>query len=435
MSTRSSSRPLSTQGLPSQPFFRTPEQRAALARQRYFEEHTSPSGLVSEAVVHSWNRSRMLGHVPNKMPVLDPVSKSTLNAALARNRGLLRAAESELHALESSLAGTRCRVILTDANGVIVHVMHGEQTPEQTVLNHASRVGVNLGEGQLGTTAPGIVVQTGMASAVLGCEHYYDMFQALRCAAAPIRDVRGHMVGVLDVSTEASGFGFDALSVVGIFATSIENRLLRAQSDHLLVLHFQTAQALLNTPMEGLVGVSGHGQVEWVNGTGLRLLGRSEAGVAGAVEEVLGTDLNRLLSLCSTPQATLLHLPCGLGIWVRAELRDRGTTQFRSVAIPSEQQPLPAPPTEPMPGPPDQARTAPLDDSPLGDATTDGPAQTSAHTTAHAPSLAQALQELIEKTLASNHGNVARTARLLGVSRGMVYRHLKRSAQAQDDTP
>ncbi|MEZ5702902.1 MAG: hypothetical protein R3E42_14625 [Burkholderiaceae bacterium] len=180
--------------------------------------------------------------------MLDPVSKGTLNAALARNRSLLQAAELELHALESSLAGTRCRVILTDANGVIVHVMQGEQAPEQTVLNQASRIGVNLGEGQLGTTAPGIVVHTGMASAVLGCEHYYDMFQALRCAAAPIRDVRGRMVGVLDVSTEACGFGFDAPSVVGIFATSIENRLLRAQSDHLLVLHFQTAHALLNTP-------------------------------------------------------------------------------------------------------------------------------------------------------------------------------------------
>ncbi|MEZ5702901.1 MAG: helix-turn-helix domain-containing protein [Burkholderiaceae bacterium] len=53
---------------------------------------------------------------------------------------------------------------------------------------------------------------------------------------------------------------------------------------------------------------------------------------------------------------------------------------------------------------------------------------------AEAPSLAQALQQLIEKTLAANNGNVARTARLLGVSRGMVYRHLKRSALAQDDT-
>jgi transcriptional regulator with PAS, ATPase and Fis domain len=38
-------------------------------------------------------------------------------------------------------------------------------------------------------------------------------------------------------------------------------------------------------------------------------------------------------------------------------------------------------------------------------------------------SLAQTRQHLIEQTLLANGGNVARTARQLGVSRGMVYRH------------
>jgi sigma-54 dependent transcriptional regulator, acetoin dehydrogenase operon transcriptional activator AcoR len=425
MPNRANQRPMTTQGLPSQPFFRTPEQRAALARQRYFEEQASPSGLVSDAVVHSWNRSRSLGHKPGKIPALDPVSKSTFNAALARNRTLLQAAELELNALEASLAGTQCRVILTDANGVVVHVMQGEGEPHQTVLNLASRVGVNLCEGHLGTTAPGIVVHTGMASAVLGCEHYYDMFQALRCAAAPIRDIQGRMVGVLDVSTEACGFGFDAASVVGIFATSIENRLLRAQSEHLLVLHFQSAQSLLNTPMEGLVGVSAQGQVEWINGTASSLLGRKGVGPTGSVEDVLGTHLNRLLALCGAPQATLLHLPCGLGIWVRAELRtSSGIHVDLAPSIPTFTPAF----TEPSEEAPAVAARAPeaLEKEPGADGRAMGEAP---EPSIEAPSLAEALQHLIEKTLAANNGNVARTARLLGVSRGMVYRHLKRSVQ------
>jgi transcriptional regulator of acetoin/glycerol metabolism len=39
-----------------QPFFSTPTQRLALARQRYFDEGTRPSGLVSEGVIQSWSR-------------------------------------------------------------------------------------------------------------------------------------------------------------------------------------------------------------------------------------------------------------------------------------------------------------------------------------------------------------------------------------------
>jgi transcriptional regulator of acetoin/glycerol metabolism len=45
---------------------------------------------------------------------------------------------------------------------------------------------------------------------------------------------------------------------------------------------------------------------------------------------------------------------------------------------------------------------------------------------AAAPSLAQTQQRLIEDALQANGGNVARTARQLGVSRGLVYRHLRK---------
>ncbi|MFO1297186.1 MAG: TonB-dependent receptor [Rubrivivax sp.] len=43
--------------LPAQPFFTSPEQRVALARDRYFEHGERPSGLsMSETVLQSWTR-------------------------------------------------------------------------------------------------------------------------------------------------------------------------------------------------------------------------------------------------------------------------------------------------------------------------------------------------------------------------------------------
>jgi sigma-54 dependent transcriptional regulator, acetoin dehydrogenase operon transcriptional activator AcoR len=312
---RANQRNLSTQDLPPQPFFQTPEQRAALARQRFFDEQQHPAGLVSEAVIRSWGRSRTLGHTSHKMPALEPVNRSALSATLARNRRLLEAAHGDLQQLEAALAGTASRLMLTDDHGVIVHVSRGGGDPEQRVLDVASRVGVNLAEEVLGTTAPGIVVQTGMACTVQSCEHFYDLFGQLRCAAAPIRDVQGRLVGVLDVSTESRDFGFDAAAVVGVYATSIENRLLQAQSHELLVLHFQAAPALLGTPMEGLAGVDSSGCVIWLNATGHSLLGRPSRQGTGSVEEFFGADLGQLVSLCGAPEARRMQLPSGLGIW------------------------------------------------------------------------------------------------------------------------
>lgn len=401
---RPTNRTLSTQDLPPQPFFQTPEQRAALARQRFFEEQQHPAGLVSEAVIRSWGRSRSLGHASHKMPALDPVNRSALSAALARNRHLLEAAHDELRQLEAALAGTASRLMLTDAHGIIVHASRGSGDPEQKVLDAATRVGVHLAEDVLGTTAPGIVVQTGMACTVQCCEHFYELFGQVRCAAAPIRDVHGRLVGVLDVSTESRAFGFDAAAVVGVYATSIENRLLQAQSDEHLVLHFQAAPALLGTPMEGLAGVDHSGRVVWVNATGHSLLGRPSRQDVAPVEELFGHGLAQLMPLCGATEAHRLQLPSGLGIWVRATLGLRDGVDFRhavawSAAMPAAQAPEPSPVVEPeVPAP------APV----------------------AAPSLAQTQQRLIDDALQANGGNVARTARQLGVSRGLVYRHLRR---------
>ena len=401
---RSPIRNLSTQDLPAQPFFQTPEQRAALARQRYFEEQQHPAGLVSDAVIRSWGRSRSLGHASHKMPALDPVNRSALSAALARNRRLLDAAHGDLQQLEATLAGTASRLMPTDAAGVIVHVSRGTGDPQQKVLDAATRVGVNLAEEVLGTTAPGIVVHTGMACTVQGCEHFYDMFGSVRCAAAPIRDVQGRLVGVLDVSTEARGFGFDAAAVVGVYATSIENRLLQAQSDRHLVLHFQAAPALLGTPMEGLAGVDGDGQVVWLNATGHSLLGRPSRQGTGSIGEFFGTDLGRLVSMCGATEAQCMQLPSGLGIWVRATLGRCDGVDFRHAVAWSASPPAPAPEPQAVAEPEAPAAPAP----------------------AAAPSLADTQQRLIGEALLANGGNVARTARQLGVSRGLVYRHLRR---------
>lgn len=405
---------MNTQHLPSQPFFRTPEQRTALARERFFEDSVRPSGLVSETVIQSWDRCRLQGHRSDKLPALDPVGKSALSAALARNEDLIRAARVELEQLQVSLSGTHCRALLTDERGVIVHISPNADEANQSVLNKASRLGVNLVENRLGTSAPGIVVHTGQACDVQGGEHFYHLFRELRCAAAPIRDIHGQLAGVLDLSTEARDFGFDAAAVVGIFATTIGNRLLVAQSHELLVLRFQTAPSLLHTPMEGLLGVDTHGRVIWMNRVGHSLLGVNEHSALTRVHDLLGADLQSLLRLCGAKQPLLLKLPSGLGIWVLASppgapLGNAQPSAGRLSGDPQLQQaPDPAASPAALAPPAEAERPATVEVS------------------ACAASLAESQQRLIGETLNANHGNVAKTARLLGVSRGLVYRHMRK---------
>ncbi len=397
--------------LPAQPFFSTPQQRLALARQRYFEEGVRPSGLVSEGVIQSWARCLQARRRPHEAVAFNPVTASRTHSALARSRLLLEAAANELSQLESTLAGTSCTAILTDPQGVVVHAT---RTPkrDEVLMPLASRVGVCLAEDSIGTNAPGLTAHTGQPSVVLGGEHFFGCVQVMHCAAAPIRDVRGQVAGVLDLSSESQPFGFDAAAVVGLYATSIENRLLRAQSQEHIVLHFQTWPSLLGTPMEGLAGIASDGSVAWVNSAAARLLGHPGVGPALRADELFGLELHRLSALTRQPEASAHRLPCGLSVWLMARMQapDGAAKAFRlhaAVGVASGAsntfdrlvgQPEPLPPAlTPAPGVPQP------------------PAAT----------LRTVGQHLIERTLADCDGNVSMAARKLGVSRGLVYRHIR----------
>jgi transcriptional regulator of acetoin/glycerol metabolism len=221
------------------------------------------------------------------------------------------------------------------------------------------------------------------------------------CAAAPIRDVNGQLAAVLDISQERRPFAFDAAAVVGLYATAIENRLLCAQSDEHIVVQLQIAPTLLGTPMEGLVGVGADGRIAWFNGTAARLLGVGAPPAAPlAVEQVLGFDLRSLAALTrrDTPATTLL--PNGLSVVLGARMQAAdGAAKVHALpaAQParagSDAAPAPTQPVMPAPSP---ARLRDLD------------------------------RQVIEQTLGLCNGNISKAARQLGVSRGLIHRHLRR---------
>lgn len=378
--------------LPSQPFFSTPQQRLALARQRYFEEGTRPSGLVSEGVIQSWSRCVQAHRDPFERIAFNPVTPSRVHTALARSQLMLQAAADDLAQLEHTLAGTACTAILTDAQGVIVHATHSAADHGEVLLPLARRIGVNIGEEHIGTGAPGVTIRTGQPCLVLGGEHFFGHLQVLHCAAAPIRDVRGQLAAVLDLTCEGRPFGFDAAAVVGLYATTIENQLLRAQSTEHLVVHLQTSAALLGTPMEGLAGVDTHGRLAWVNNVAARLLGVQQGAAGLHADEVFGLDARRLAALTRETGNASHRLPNGLNVWLMARMQAHD-----GLSQPVYQ--LPRAPT-----------AAPAD------------------ATTVAGTLRESDRDLVARTVKACDGNVSKAARQLGVSRGLVYRHLKAAA-------
>jgi sigma-54 dependent transcriptional regulator, acetoin dehydrogenase operon transcriptional activator AcoR len=368
-------------------FDSSPRSRVERAREQFFGQGLRPTGLVSEPVIQSWMRCLQRGRADADAVAFEPVSKSRVHGTLRRHQGLLQAAASALAQLEQSLAGTGCRLLLTSGDGIVVHAgqLHGAPSP---LLDVAARVGVDLCEGAVGTTAPGIVVATGRALTVLGAEHYHHMVHGLSCAAAPIHDRRGALAGVLDISIENQPFGFDAAALIGPYALAIENRLLLAQADRELVLMLHADPALLDTPLAGLLGVASDGTVAWHNRFAQRLV---QATPGQGCETSLGESVARLQARCGRGAAPL-RLPSGLALWCRV-LAPR-PAQGAALELPGH---APAP-------------------------------QLDAAAATPAAPLSASRRELIRQALSAHGGNIARTARALQVSRGLVYRALRGDA-------
>jgi hypothetical protein len=130
--------------LPANPFYASPEQRVALARQHFFENGVRPSGMVSEAVIQSWSRCLRTHPDPTRPAVFEPVTTSRVHGALRRNRERLEAAGVRVRRLEPLphvvLAGERIAVSHMNfylCNDAVIVPLAGVETDDQALATIA----------------------------------------------------------------------------------------------------------------------------------------------------------------------------------------------------------------------------------------------------------------------------------------------------------
>jgi DNA-binding NtrC family response regulator len=140
--------------------------------------------------------------------------------------------------------------------------------------------------------------------------------------------------------------------------------------------------------MEGLAGIDTHGRLAWVNNVAARLLGVQQGAAGLHADDVFGLDARHLASLTRETGSAAHRLPNGLNVWLMARMQARdGLSQ---PAFQVQRTPTAAP----------------------------------SATTAVPGTLRESDRDLVARTVKACDGNVSKAARQLGVSRGLVYRHL-----------
>lgn len=252
----------------------------------------------SAPVVRSWTRClQEYGLDPDACKPPPVLTSAELAVRRDRQSDLIGCAKLEMTTLYQQLGDADLAVVLTDADGVILHLVSSTEFADQ-VEDWGFCVGAVWSEREAGTNGMGTCLAEGEAIAVRQHEHFFSRYTALTCSAAPVFDERGKLAGVLDVTSRSQLLQQHSLVLVGMSRQMIENRLLDARHAQAHMVHFHSRPEFVNTLHAGKLTIADNGMVLAANRSALFQLGFSTlAEVAGkSITDVFNASLSDIVA-------------------------------------------------------------------------------------------------------------------------------------------
>lgn len=280
------------------------ESAIAEARSQYFEEGRLPADRIGHAVLRSWIRCSDMGLRARATPAPDPLPSVDLRHLHDRYARFTRLCRPELELLGAEARETGSVVILTDAAGMILDTL-GDAAFAGRAAQVALRPGVDWSEPNTGTNAIGVALAERRAVSVHGAEHFFAGHQVLSCAATPIFDPRGAVLGALDISGSSRVPHTHALGLVRMAVNQIEHRLIGQRFEGCRILRLHHDPSMLGTVREGALVFRGEVLVA-ANRRGLGLVGLGW-------EALDGTRFGEIFDGAALPTRTLVTLRTARG--------------------------------------------------------------------------------------------------------------------------
>lgn len=330
-------------------------------------------------IERSWQRCLDAGQRPEHSLTFEVVPSQARRRTEEANHMLLQAAKPLLDRLGRAIANSHYFAILTDAQGVVIDV-NGAIDRGDARARALTRIGVDLSETAVGTTAIGAALAELRPVWLHRGEHFFHDTSAFSCAGAPLFGPDGRCVGMLDLTGIEVPERPELKHLVAQWARSIENSLVLAQP-HALLLRLNWPGCNLGDDVDGLVGLDREGNVVAVNTTARQMIAQLAFG-----------PLLPLLTHCGELFAMPWELlydasrrgrPMEVPLWSGLTLEVVALTPGAQSAAPSAGHDRPLP-------------------------------------------LRAVETALIRTAVDEAHGNVKEAARLLGISRATVYRKLGR---------
>lgn len=356
--------------------------------------HETGSGVLPW-VAQSWQRCLAMGLHPTQAVGFDAISAQHMRRVQEASRPLVKAAQPVLIDLARAIADIRYFAILTNAEGIVVDV-HGPVDRQDRRADAIARVGIDLSEKAIGTTAISAALTELQPVWLHRGEHFFQATGVYSCAGAPVFGPDGWCAGMLDLTGIESQERPALKHLVRRSARSIENSWLLSTA-HSLVLRLNWPGNQPGDDSDGLITLGPDGHILGANPSARQMLSLSpfELNEPLHASDVFASAWENLFdSAARNGQATVptQELPLWSGLRLQAQAWLASTTAHGFSAARS------------------------------------GSSANRVQSTPQTPVLSKGLKdaqtEMIRAAVHQARGNVAEAARALGISRATVYRKL-----------
>ncbi len=306
----------------------------------------------AETIQQSHERCMTLGLNRTDRVDFPTLSRNELALARERNHRLYLHAAPVMETLFSQILDSQSMVVLTDANGTILHTI-GPDAFLQRAAKVALSPGVNWSESTKGTNAIGTALIEELPTLVHGAEHFINANHFLTCSAAPILDPRGNILGVLDVTGDQHTFHPYTLGLVRMSVRMIENHWFSDDHRNVGHIYLHARPEFLGTLTEGILAVNPDGRIMGANRGAQEQLGMSSAALRmHTVTSLFGATMGALTErfrstqaapmLVETVSGRQLHLRARFNWPVWHSLSDTAADAVEATPAPSPAGMLPA---------------------------------------------------------------------------------------------
>ncbi|MCU9555711.1 sigma-54-dependent Fis family transcriptional regulator [Bacillus cereus] len=204
---------------------------------KFVDEGVLDSNRINERISESWYRCKQANVNPHMNKGQKILSSNIFQDQKKKSEIFLDIAIPQIQNMRKTIDELQMMTLLIDPDGYVLSLSGNEQTLKRA--KHINFIeGVKWTEAAVGTNAIGTALEIEEAIMISGTEHYSVASHSWSCAAAPIHNDDGKLIGVLDFSCPIEFSHPYMLGMVTSIAHAIERECsIRVHQNELHLIH------------------------------------------------------------------------------------------------------------------------------------------------------------------------------------------------------